>query len=378
MADNTTKPLRILLKTALLFLLVNVVWALLTPDLGFISVYNHIVPGRTRFPFGEVPDLAYNFSLDNLNAMFASHEIESSYMEAQYSVFVVGDSSVWGTLLTPEETLSGQLNQLKLTHQPSGLPIRFYNLGYPTLSLTKDIMVIDEALQPYEPDLVIWMVTLESMPWELQQRSPIVKNNPERLYELKEWYGFPIEKSNQPIALDSFWEKTLIGQRREIADVLRLQVYGFLWQATGIDQYYPEEYTPAAWDLAEDESYYDFVPDSFSQAELAFELIEGALELAEPYETEFLVVNEPILLSKGANSDIRYNFYYPRWAYDQYRGMMEQQASQHHWNYLDLWNIIPPEEFTNSAIHLTPQGELLLANAIAASFVEQGLWSVDD
>ncbi len=77
-----------------------------------------------------------------------------------------------------------------------------------------------------------------------------------------------------------------------------------------------------------------------------------------------LIVNEPVYLSSGQNSNIRYNFFYPRWAYDQYRQLMTQASHANSWNYLDLWNIIPVDEFTNSAIHLTPSGTETLADKV--------------
>ena len=370
--------IRVLIKALFLFGIINLMWALISPQIGFFSIYSHLVPGRPRFPFGEVPQYAYNFSLDDFNAMFESHEIESEYENDEFSVFVVGDSSVWGTLLKPEETLAGQLNQMNLTHKETGLPVRFYNFGYPTLSLTKDVMVIVEALTPYEPDMILWMVTLESMPWELQQRSPIVQNNPERLYQLDYWHGLPIEKSGQAIDFPSFWEETLVGQRRKIADVIRLQLYGLLWGATGLDQYYPDEYTPAAWDLEADDTYYSFTPQTITEEQFAFEMIQGAMDIAKERfpDIEFLLVNEPILISGGENSEIRYNFYYPRWVYDIYRVMMVEQSDKHDWDYIDLWNIVPAEEFTNSAIHLTPIGESILAEAIAKSSYAQEVWEI--
>ena len=372
--------IRVVIKALILFILVNLLWVIIAPQVGFLSIYSHIVPGRQRFPFGEVPELAYNFSLDNIDAMFESHEIESGYLNEEYSVFIIGDSSVWGTLLKPEETLAGQLNQLELIHADSGLPVRFYNFGYPTLSLTKDVMVILESLKPYEPDMVLWMVTLESMPWSLQQRSPIVQNNPERLYQLEHWYGLPIKKSGQPIEFDTFWEETLVGQRREIADVLRLQLYGLLWGATGIDQYYPEEYTPAAWDLEADDSYYSLTPETVSEDQFAFEMIQGAIDIASDVlpGVEVVIVNEPILVSQGVNSDIRYNFYYPRWVYDKYRVMMMEQSEKNQWNYFDLWDLVPPSQFTNSAIHLTPEGERILAGAIMDSLKRQEIWEFSE
>ena len=77
-----------------------------------------------------------------------------------------------------------------------------------------------------------------------------------------------------------------------------------------------------------------------------------------------LLVNEPMLISDGLNSDVRYNFFYPRGAYDEYRIMLEEAAAANNWNYFDLWDIVPANEFTNSAIHLTPYGESMLADEI--------------
>ena len=77
-----------------------------------------------------------------------------------------------------------------------------------------------------------------------------------------------------------------------------------------------------------------------------------------------MLVNEPILISNGANSDIRYNFFYPRWAYDEYREILLERSTTKGWNYFDLWDLVPMQEFTNSAVHLTPQGETMLTNKI--------------
>ena len=77
-----------------------------------------------------------------------------------------------------------------------------------------------------------------------------------------------------------------------------------------------------------------------------------------------MLVNEPIMVSNGENSDIRYNFYYPRWAYDLYRQTLAAASSANGWKYLDLWDLVPQEHFTNSAIHLDAQGEEMLARRL--------------
>ncbi len=43
--------------------------------------------------------------------------------------------------------------------------------------------------------------------------------------------------------------------------------------------------------------------------------------------------------------------------------MMNEKAKAKGWNTLDLWNLVPADQFTNSAIHLTPAGESSMAEA---------------
>jgi hypothetical protein len=76
------------------------------------------------------------------------------------------------------------------------------------------------------------------------------------------------------------------------------------------------------------------------------------------------IINEPIFISQGINSNIRYNYYYPRWAYDDYRQILYDSCQINHWNCLDLWNAIDPAEFTNTAVHMTPKGTAQTASLI--------------
>lgn len=76
------------------------------------------------------------------------------------------------------------------------------------------------------------------------------------------------------------------------------------------------------------------------------------------------IINEPMFISNGHNSDLRYNAFYPRWAYDQYRESLAETAAAEDWNYLDLWDTIPPDEFTDTPVHLTAVGNRQLAGII--------------
>ena len=346
----------VVLKATLLFVLFNLAFLLIQDiPVGKFSLYNSVFPGRERFPFGETRE-SYNLSLFDLDAMFASHVLAGKEKARdELHVLLIGDSSVWGTLLTPEQTLAGQLN--KNTIAACGKTVRAYNLGYPTISLTKDLMILDQARQ-YQPDMVIWLTTLEAFPRDKQLTSPIVANNAERVQKLITTYQLSLEANDPALVKPTTWEQTFVGQRRTVADLLRLQIYGALWAATGIDQVYPEQYERAQTDLEASDEFHEL---SSLQDALALDVLDAGMSMAP----KMMLVNEPMLISSGLNSDIRYNFFYPRWAYDEYRRLLSEHAAARNWHYLDLWDLVPATEFTNSAIHLTPAGENLLAKELA-------------
>jgi hypothetical protein len=358
----------VLLKGLTLFLLVDLLVPVINPaSLGKLSLYNHLFAGRKRFPFGEDSAQSYNLSLFNLDAMFASHEIANGAKpENEFRIITIGDSSTWGTLLRPEETLTGQLNETMQSF--CGKQIRVYNLGYPTISLTKDVMVLDYALR-YQPDMVIWLVSLEAFPLDKQLTSPIVANNSSRVRDLIARYDLPLDPNDPALIKPGFWDMTLIGQRRLLADLFRLQMYGVMWTATGIDQTYPEDYQHAQTDLSADNTFHDMTGPKLDESQLTFGVLDTGMRMTG--DIPILLVNEPMLISVGENSELRYNFLYPRWAYDQWREMMAARADENGWNYLDLWNIIPADQFTNSAIHLTPAAESKLAKQVEQKILQQ-------
>lgn len=331
---------RIALKTLALFVLFNLLFVLLNPAtwLGKLSLYNHLFPGRPRLPWGENPQRAYNLTLNNLDAMFASHAIARPKRADEFRVALIGDSATWGFLLKPEDTLAAQLDVLNLK-APDGRVMRFYNLGYPDFSLAKDALILSRALH-HQPDLVVWLVTLRSMPTTVQAEHALVRHKA------------------QPAA------PNLLAQRRELADWVRLQFYGVMWAATGIDQDYPAHYEPLQHDYEKDDSFFN-LKSPLRATDLGISFVRESTQLTG--NTPLIIVNEPIYISNGKNSDIRYNFFYPRWAYDEYRVLMQQQAQVQGWRYVDLWDAVPSSEFTNSAVHLSPAGSKLLAQKLAAA-----------
>ena len=368
-ADRNTLA-RLLLKTGVLFLILNLAFALVNPlpAIGRISAYNNLLPGRTRLPYGENPARAYNLSLYSLPAMLASHELAAAPLPVptnEYRVIVIGDSSAWGYLLAPADTLTEQINRSHTT-LPDGRLLRAYNLGYPVMSLTKDLLLLDMA-RTYTPDLVVWCVTLESFPMDKQLFPPLLQNNLDAVRALAARYALPTAVTDTRFVQRDFFARTLLGQRRNLADLLRLQLYAPLWAATGIDQEIPETYMRRMEDLPADSTFAGFTQGELTQQDLAFDVLAAGFEAARP--AELLLVNEPMFVSAGANSDLRYNFFYPRWAYDQYRTWLAAAARENNWRYFDWWDAVAAAEFTDSAVHMSPAGTGQLANKLAAAIV---------
>ncbi len=358
---------RVLIKAVVLFIAVNVLFALVNPIplLGKMSVYNVLVRGRERLPYGEHP-AAYNLSLYSIDAMFASHVVSTPKPSGEYRVFLIGDSSTWGILLDNDETLAGMLNAANL--QFDGRNARFYNLGYPILSATKDLLLLDYALR-YHPDMVIWLISLDSLPMSDQLRPPLLQNNAANVRDLIARYGLPIDPNDPALVDPTFIDQTLVGQRRALADWLRLQLFGFAWQNTAIDQVYPDFNRPTNDFEAGDLAWSTFSePAALTHDVLAFAMIDAGRAALD--DIPLLIVNEPIYIADGANSDARYNLWYPRWAYDQYRQLLADHANTRDYAFLDVWDFIEPERFTDSPVHYDAVGTRRLSEQLAVVLSE--------
>jgi hypothetical protein len=365
--------LGVLGKAALLFIALNLLWALLKPLplLGKLSLYNALFPGRPRFSFGDNPEKSYSLSILQIEALMASHELESQPIhEDEYRIILVGDSSVWGYLQRPEETLAAAINQAQWI-TPDGRIVQAFNFGYPTLAVAKDLVFLEQALS-YQPDMILWFVTLESMPWKTQLDAPLLQYNPELTRRLIERYQLQLNPVDDRFVEEGFLQSTIVGQRRELADWLRLQLYGVLWAGTGIDHEIPDTYNPRMEDLEDDPSFHGFLPGQLTPEDLGYEVLQSGIAAAG--EIPVVLINEPIFISGGENSDVRYNFYYPRWAYDQYRDELDRLAQARGWKLVDFWDALPAGYFTDSAIHYTHEGVRQVVELLEPILLE---WAVE-
>lgn len=364
-STGTWRLLRIAVKTMFLFIVVNALWFVLQPlpALESVSLYNTLVAGRVRLPYGLNAE-DYNLSPTRLGTLFATHEITRPKAKNEFRVVVLGDSSVWGILLRPQETLTEQLNTLDLIAE-DGRKMHFYNLAYPMNSVLKDWFIRQKALE-YQPDLIVWLVTMESLALDNQLKPPLLLANGDILSALMDSSSLEWDMSNVPFEERTAWDQTLVGQRQQIADWLRLQAYGIVWSSTGIDQIY-KEYTPRSNNYETDIAWHGALPADAPFPDYRFDV------LANPLSVPLILVNEPIYIGDGANSDLHYNAWSPRWAYDGYRSVFTKLADLYQWTYWDAWDIIPSSEFTDSPVHLTPAGSSLLARWLGETMQAQNI-----
>jgi len=358
----TTKPrpIYVIVKAFSLFLLINLLYALIKPPVADISVYNTLVPGLERMPFGNSHD-PYTVTMDNVDAMFAAHKISAKKASNEIRVALIGDSSVWGDSLSSHVTLAAQWNQLGM--QCGGKQIKVYNLGYPHPSIIKDLIFIDEV-KAKQPDVVIWFVTLNTL-MNQDRLNPFLTGNSQRVLQMLDEYHIPFAPRETLAESDAgFYQTTLMGQRSFLARWLRLQALGLVWSAVGDDVHSPIKYseTPGSLDVIKDPNYRTLPPGSDLRESLLLTALDAGHQLAG--KAPLLMVNEPIFVATGMHSEIRYNDLYPRWAYDQYRELLAAQALSNSWAYLDLWNTIPLKDFIDTGLHLHPNGEKLLAEKL--------------
>ncbi|HUH97992.1 MAG TPA: hypothetical protein VLZ89_11570 [Anaerolineales bacterium] len=361
---NEVRPVRLLLKGLVIFLVINLAFAALNPPAGTISIYNGLVPGRLRFYLAspQTSDVA----VGNLDALFYSHVIAGApKLPREYRVFLVGDSQTWGGTVSPAQTLAEQLNSLQL--HPCGKNLMFYNLAYPYPSAVKDFLILHRSLR-YQPDLVVWLLAVNSLiPIPNPALNFLDQDNPQAAAETLQQYHLDKYWGGRASEAD-FWHQTIIGQGRYLASLTWLQLDGLVWAATGSD-YQFAAYAPLDVDLPAAQVFYGFPPPQLPRASLAFDVLDETHRMLGPLPV--LVVNEPIYIAHGKNSNISYNAKYPRWAYDQYREFLRAFVAQEGWTYLDLYDLISSEEFTNSILHIDSRGEARLARSLAPEI--QGL-----
>jgi hypothetical protein len=368
-SDSHISPLRVIIKAFGLFVLANLLLAAIHPPLGRLSIYNSLVPGRQRFPFedAEFEHLGHTMMLyEDFDAMFASHVIsEGPKPSDEFRVILLGDSSVWGYNLPGPGTLSSQLNALNLL-TCAQKKVVVYNLAYVGTYLPKDLLILDRAMQ-YKPDLILWFVTLDTFTAggrsnAIQMLSP----HAGKALEIIASYNLNIDTYG--MKSETFSNRTFWTEKSRLKKIARLQLDGLLWSATDVDFYVRPLPKVGPDALATDPVHK--TPDNYdlTSGRLSLDVLGAGYEIASPVPV--LVINEPIYISAGMNSKVRYNSYYPRRAYDHYRSYLSEWMRENGHPYMDLWDFLPAGEFRNTPLHYSAAGEKMVAAHLAPELLQ--------
>ena len=354
------RPLQVLLKAAFLFIVLNIIYALVDPPVGKLSLYNRLLPGRLRFPYEQEPafySIGYNAPVyEDFDAMFGAHVISSRKPRDEFRLILLGDSATWGIGVQAHETLSEQINRLQIK-TCDGRNVRAYNLGYPMPFLMRDAMILDKAME-YKPDMVLWLVTLYSLEPK-KAETYFILPHAERYQRLVSVYNLTSSHLAEPVTERTFWNQTIIGERRRLKNIILTQMLGFLWAGTGIDNHEGlQPWTaPLSPDVSDQLDYEGWHPDESGDLlnSLRLDVLYAGFKIAE--EAPVVLVNEPIFIAEGKNHDLRYNAFYPRWAYDEYRHWMLEWTDREGIDWLDYWNALPSTGFIDQNFHRSSVGE---------------------
>ena len=355
--QNAVNPWRVLVKGILLCALGEAILVWLLPGMQPFNAYAALGMKRQRFPLSTKSPVDDAQDLGNLDAMFAAHVVSNPKAPGEFRVFVLGDSAAWGLQLEPGQTLPAQMDALQL--KCGSKNIRVYNLSFPRSSATKDLMILDKALQ-YQPDAIVWTITWYTLMPKTRIDHWLVTQNPEDFYRLAHRFDFLPRGYTAPTSLDA-----LTARNRSLFHEIRFQIYSLIELATGREQIPgPPEQLPGS--LSRDVTFEGLKPPRLREGQVSLDQVADFYRLAGTIPV--VLVNEPILIMTGVpNSDVRYDSYYPRWVYDQYRAYVSAAAAKNGWDYLDLWDMFPASSFTDTPLHLNPEGQRLLAERLAPS-----------
>jgi len=368
-------PLRVVLKAVLLFIALNVIYAVVDPPVGKLSLYNHGVPGRLRFPYEQEPSyyyIGYNAPVyEDFDAMFGAHVISSRKAGDEFRLILLGDSATWGISVQAQETLSERINQLQLK-SCDGRSVHAYNLGYPMPFLMRDALILDKAMD-YEPDMILWLVTLYTLEPK-KAETYFIYPHAERYQSLVSRYGLASSNLAGPMPERTFWDETLVGERRRLKKLVLTQMLGLLWAATGIDNHEGLQLmtSPPGADVSDQLDYEGWQPEESARLldTLMFDVLSAGVKRAG--DVPVILVNEPIFIAEGRNHLIRYNAFYPRWAYDEYREWMAEWTEKENLPLLDYWKDLPPLGFSDQNFHRSSSGEEQFAKLLAPEISRLG------
>jgi len=311
-----------------------------------------------------------------LDALLDAHEIAQPKAPDEYRVIFLGDSATFCLYCRSTEAIPQLFTELGATID--GKRVRAYNLAYPGSDWLKDILILKHALK-YQPDAIVWLVTAKGSGDQPLPQEPdahlITRLNADELPSLARQYNLDSWETRRYADADAWYQRSIWihgGRYRDwLVLIARSIGNALIYPGKDLTQEYLLPGEPVATKpiqaVAEINSSlpgYDRFPNR------QWDLLLAGQRMAQEAGIPLLIVNEPIYVGSGLNSEVNYNSFYERDLFDRFRAVMTDFTQQHNMTYLDLWNRLPPENFSNTSLHYNLEGNRRVAEEVMKALRE--------
>ena len=312
-----------------------------------------------------------------LDPLLDAHEIGRPKGPGEYRVAVLGDSGTFDYFSAARDAVPGQMT--RLARAAGGRRLRAYNLAYQTPNTLKDLLILEHALKK-EPDAVVWFVTL----YDLARDAPspyrpdvhlLLRDNEDDLAGLERDYGVNTWETRELARSGGWWRRSILfrGARyRDYALLLARSLLDALTPGDPSDSRLPERPWVGSQPLPDTPLFRDLGPNDPPMPNARWQTLLAGAAMARARGVRLVIVNDPIFIAKGRGADRLYNAFYSRSVFDRYRAVLAAFCREHGLEGLDLWNLVPPEEFGNTPQHYRPEGNARIARAVVDHLTGEG------
>jgi hypothetical protein len=346
---TTRSVIQVAVRVAALLIMFDMAYVVFQPTTsGYPTLYNWVYPGRLRFALviagaSATAPVVTEFKLPRL---MADHVIARPRQPGEFRVVALGSSETFSPYIRPDESFPVVIDRLGLT-TPDNRPVRVYNLSYPAPSAPKDLLIADYVMSDlrYRPDAIFWMVNRTTF-LRAGDNHPLLAYNPDlvralaaRHPGLKSHLPLPAEAGQPVWAAHNLWS-----DRQDIAAWLTNQLLGVAWALTGLDE------GPAHIDTS---LVAPIEVTGWSNGEKS--VVRAMLDDTASYQVPLLIVSTPTNYTDRA---------YEQW--------LAKQSKKWGIPVLLCDHLLPPQQFIDTAWHMTAAGQRALADQIAAWLTQ--LW----
>ena len=369
--NSPRRFIRILLKAVALLLICDVLQIAfhVASTIDHWSIYQALTPPTARLGIAnQIGDPIWW----RINVLLDAHKIARPKAPDEYRVIFLGDSATFCLYCKAGEAIPQVFTDQEASID--GKRVVGYNLAYPGPDWLKDILILKHALD-YQPDAIVWLITANGSSDQPNPNNPdptlFVRINADELPALARQYQFSTWETKLYAEADAWYQSSIWLHGGRYRDWLVLAARA-LWNALIRTKDLTTDYLLPGSPITEQPirpiaEINSGLPGYESLPNSRWDLLLAGQRMAHEKGIPLLIVNEPLYVGSGPNSEINYNSYYERALYDRFRAALTGFTQQYQLPLLDLWNFLPPENFSNTALHYNLEGNRKIAQQVMQS-----------